>query len=798
MSDGEKVKLKGKGLYFVRCTPPGKPINLNGANDNEVLFGEISEHSVTSLDTIINRVYKPLVDRLDPADWGNCEGEQKKEFISVFDKFANELREALKSLQSNFTLRPYDREWEQEAKNIHNGKPPNQDMITEFEALFNEWSETIQAAMDSADAERKDEKGADPRQELEYWRQRMRTLTGISERLRSKNCRTVYDVLTQASQNPAEQLGKPRDKIYLATSKWRSIELRVTEALNEAKDNVKYLQTLEKFIEPLYDGSPESIKETLPALMNSIKMIHTIARYYNTNERMTSLFVKITNQMIKNCGYNILNFRRIRRGETGKKGQPQSDDVLWDYEDAYPPEELIPMLESCIELNKAYKKQYEFTKERLMNMPKGKQFEFSPNQIFGRFDLFCRRVTKLKDLFETIQQFRTLAKHNLEGITPILDSFFKYVTTFKKKNHKLLDYTHNTFDRDFVEFNVGVSSVETELQQYIDKNFEVVTSIEDSLKLLRKFKSILRRGNLLSGLQSKYNVLFHNYGLEIQAIEEQYQRYKNNPPIVRNLPTVSGSITWSRHLFHRISGPMEQFPSEIIKQKESRRAVKSYNKIGYTLFSFEYLWREKWAHEVEKAKAGLQATLIIRHPENNKLYVNFDAEILTLIREAKCLSRIGIDIPESAKIVLLQEDKFKMYNNELQFVLREYDRIVNKIRPNTKSLLVPHLEDLEYKLRPGMVTLTWTSMNIDGYLHHVHQGLAKLEQLIININDIMENRIENNLKSLSKTVLVNLPQDAQTFTLDAFVEMQEEWIKEESEKLKSKNYEVEGAVEDLI
>jgi len=172
---------------------------------------------------------------------------------------------------------------------------------------------------------------------------------------------------------------------------------------------------------------------------------------------------------------------------------------------------------------------------------------------------------------------------------------------------------------------------------------------------------------------------------------------------------------------------------------------------------------------------------------------------MTLIREAKCLSRIGsIDIPESAKIVLLQEDKFKAYKNELEFVLREYDRIVNKIRPNTKSLLVPHLEDLEYKLRPGMVTLTWTSMNIDGYLNHVHQGLAKLEQLIININDIMENRIENNLKSLSKTVLVNLPQDAQTFTLDEFVEMQEKWIKEESEKLKSKNYEVEGAVEDLI
>ena len=111
---------------------------------------------------------------------------------------------------------------------------------------------------------------------------------------------------------------------------------------------------------------------------------------------------------------------------------------------------------------------------------------------------------------------------------------------------------------------------------------------------------------------------------------------------------------------------------------------------------------------------------------------------------------------------------------------------------------MPHLEDLEYKLRPRMVTLTWTSMKIEGYLHHVHTGLNKIEQLIININDIMENRIENNLKALSKTVLVDLPQEAHTLLIDEFVEMQEKWIKHESLKLKSKNIEVEGAVEDLI
>lgn len=78
----------------------------------------------------------------------------------------------------------------------------------------------------------------------------------------------------------------------------------------------------------------------------------------------------------------------------------------------------------------------------------------------------------------------------------------------------------------------------------------------------------------------------------------------------------------------------------------------------------------------------MQATLIVRHEDNqHKLYVNFDLEIMQLIREAKVLNRQDIDIPESAKIILLQEEKFKMYYNELLYALKEYERIISKIKP---------------------------------------------------------------------------------------------------------------------
>ena len=92
---------------------------------------------------------------------------------------------------------------------------------------------------------------------------------------------------------------------------------------------------------------------------------------------------------------------------------------------------------------------------------------------------------------------------------------------------------------------------------------------------------------------------------------------------------------------------MKQFESNqnVLAEPGSKRIIKLYNKVAKTLVAFEYLWYQAWVQSIDQAKAGLQATLIIRHPDDSKLYVNFDQEILQLIREAKCLDRMEIDVP---------------------------------------------------------------------------------------------------------------------------------------------------------
>jgi len=147
-----------------------KPINTSIASDDTVLFGEISKNSVNSLNVIVNNVFKPLVEDLKAEDWGDCEDEQRKEFLQVFDKFANELREAIRSLMSSITLDKYDEKYENEAKNVHNAKTINAEMIANFEKIFNEWSDKIEATLEETEAERKDEKDSGPRVELDYWK----------------------------------------------------------------------------------------------------------------------------------------------------------------------------------------------------------------------------------------------------------------------------------------------------------------------------------------------------------------------------------------------------------------------------------------------------------------------------------------------------------------------------------------------------------------------------------------------------------------------------------------------------
>ena len=49
--------------------------------------------------------------------------------------------------------------------------------------------------------------------------------------------------------------------------------------------------------------------------------------------------------------------------------------------------------------------------------------------------------------------------------------------------------------------------------------------------------------------------------------------------------------------------------------------------------------------------------------------MNFQRQLMELMREARWLGRLGIDIPEAAQLILPQDEKFRSYNHKLTHLL---------------------------------------------------------------------------------------------------------------------------------
>ena len=496
----ESLQSDSHAMYFIRTNPKG--VQEKGF-EQDIMAGEIRGSALDSFRALVANLFVPVLK--NQTQWGKAQEENTHEFVQSVAKFGATLTEASNSLQGGVELMKPPRKYVESIElkpAAFAAAAEDPKTAADMQMVLQDWCERTDELLSGVEDGRKESDDAGPDTELEYWRSRMAKFNSITEQLKSNECRLVLGV-SMAARSQAHK-------------EWKAIDMKVTDAANESKDNVKYLTTLEKSLEPMYVGEPRQILDGLPALLNNIKMMHTVARYYNTPQRMTTLFQKVSNQIINNC-----------------KEYLAAPGTLWNQ----PKVPLLERLRLCVNLKEKYQQEYKDTRERLAQQPKGRQFDFDFEKIFAKLELFTKRLNKLIDMFTTIHQFNTLAETNtIDGMNGMIKRFFVIADEFKRKPYDLLDYTKNQYDRDFLEFNVNIHDLETQLQDFINASFEHITSTEQALLLLRQFQSILQRESLKKDLDDKYMVIFQNYALDLDAVQKIYEKHKHSPSLPRNAP----------------------------------------------------------------------------------------------------------------------------------------------------------------------------------------------------------------------------------------------------------------------
>jgi hypothetical protein len=97
--------------------------------------------------------------------------------------------------------------------------------------------------------------------------------------------------------------------------------------------------------------------------------------------------------------------------------------------------------------------------------------------------------------------------------------------------------------------------------------------------------------------------------------------------------------------------------------------------------------------------------------------LNYNPKLTEIITESKYLEQLGYQIPEIARNLALQEDKFSRYVFHLRRMLDHYHMLLASLDESETLLLEDQLLDLKRSIKPGAKRLNWTALGIQDYIN---------------------------------------------------------------------------------
>jgi len=599
------------------------------------------------------------------------------------------------------------------------------DLVLELESAMNKWIDIVQRVL--AEEVQKTPTGSGPLAEIEFWRRRNGVIGSVFEQMNAPGVQRIIQVVELGSQ----------DKKLL--SHFRAQNMELNKVCVEARDNVKFLTTLERHFKNIARGDLKLMKETLGPMLSALKMVWIISRHYSNDGRMGSLLERIA-------------------GEIQDQVKNQIDITEVFHLGAV---EAVEKLSTASAVVNEWQDKYAQTRENLANS--NNRWEFSKTKLFDATNYIHEICTELKKMVLIVDDFAKFlgpelkaVTGNAEGIDEVkakVDQMYEHIESlpfdvFSKDNENAWREAVARFYKENVE-------IERSTKQLIDHSFKKLRSAEAAFELLQSFKSIKMEGAVNKQMLAKLNDILLQFSKEIDATRAMFNQHRDHPPITRNQPRVAGAIKWSRSLFARTKKTMNKLQvldTDMTGDETHKDVQAKYIAVAKSMMHYENNLFQTWKDQVATAAKRHLNQPILRFMDGGRIIVNFDPELSLLTRETRYLDRLGFPLPEIALNIALKERKYLAKVSALESMLEMYEQNT-ELDPMEQHLLGAKLKQLTSKLDMGFSILNWNSLGIDEFIKDIREDIKKFGSTVDEVRKKAKD-IQKEVENIARADLI--------------------------------------------
>lgn len=576
----------------------------------------------------------------------------------------------------------------------------------------------------------------DPATELDFWIAKARDLESLAQQLKSDKMKAVLNALLEG-------------KSAFAVSMQNLLKL-TEESRDEAKENIKYMKTLEQFIAALAsDLDFSALSDIFAPMMHTLLLIWQNSKTYNTTKRLETILQETANAVIAQA-LNYVN------GET-----------IFRFIDDENCSEAMQNLKSAIRVCDAFKNAFLHFKHKSVTTVKD-AWEL-PNEgkdVFKRLDQFVQRANDILDFTQIVAEFTKLEKVILGGSMgeQLTDSiltahadFVATVETLKKCGYDIMDISVVKFDDDFYRFRCEVKDLERRLSATLIEAFEDAVTLEAKFKLLDNFEGLTERPIIHDDMHLKKVPLVRTYLDDLNRVQEIFHKNKDDPIMDKNMPPVAGALQWCRSLLTRVNEPYEKLKEVTadIEGKETEETEKVYQAITNKLQEYEKGKLEGWTKEVDATSdAKLMQALLRRDNETRLISVNFDEVLVCLLREVKYLRLLGVDVPANALAIYEKSEQYRVQIGNLELVTHMYNDMVKTLHMVERPLVEKEIAHIDEVLEKGIADLNWKALEVDDFAKDAITTVKKVFDTV----QVMKRNFESVKKMMAEYAKVPLAE----------------------------------------